>query len=360
MAPLAPLAALVLVACPGPKAPDIPPCGPDTLSTAPLLDMLDITAVGPMGGVDPWRGQVFPNEALSFFIRPVDPRLPQGETARVPVVAPARLWLQLARHTGSPDEFIVSFRTCADVSWTLKHLAVGSPIVEALSNSEQATPSGGGTSFSVGTNAGIEVAAGTELGLAGGSNNLSLDVSTFDFRSPPVMFANGLQERFTCPLESFDPAIADALRPLLGTPDGRRRTAQPSCGEYMQDVRDTAQGIWQDDTNSTRFALVHDSVDPELAVISVSAYGESHRWRFPPTHSGNVNRDFGEVTHDGTPYCYDASSGGDLPSIVLVEVEGPNRLLFEIQDATACGTGPWTFHLPYGFSFVRGFPGGGL
>ncbi|HYV49326.1 MAG TPA: hypothetical protein VFA20_30920 [Myxococcaceae bacterium] len=362
----APLAALVLVACPGPPpAPDIPPCGPDTLATAPPLDMLDLGAVGPMGSVDPSRGQIFPSASLSFFTRSVDPRLPGGEPARVPVVAPGRIWLQRARRSsfiGLPDEFSVDFRVCAEVKWTLKHLVIASPDVRALADDDPGhcgTFVGDEASFCEGTSPGIEMAAGTELGLAGSVANPSLDVATHDMRAQPVSFAGGRLERFTCPLEVFDPATSGALRPLLGAPDGRRRTAEPLCGEYMQDVRGSAQGGWVGTSDGTRLALVHDNVDPGVAVISLSvAFGEARAWRFTPTHAGNIDRDFRELTDDGAVYCYDISSGDTPPSIMLVQADGLDGLRFERQDAAACGAGPWTFHSSFSNSFVRGGGGG--
>jgi len=366
----APLVALLLAGCPSPPPPpDIPPCGPDTLLTAPPLDPLDFVAVGPMGGVDPSRELAFPSHALSFFVRPVDPRLPEGEAARVPVFAPARLWIQRVRRSffaGRPDELAIGFRTCSDVQWSLERLVNAPPDIKAMAAPPNATCGGLGavgdeTSFCEGTSAGVEVAAGTELGLAGSAINRSLDVSVRDSHAQ-VFFVSGRQERFVCPLDSFDAPTAGALRSMLGTPDGRRRTAEPLCGEYMQDVRATAQGNWNATADGTQVALVHDSVDPSVAIVSISTpvdstsgsgpLVEGHVWRFTPTHSGNVNRDFREVTDDGTIYCYDASTGGDLPSIVLVQVTG-EQIRYEQQDATACGAGPWTFNRTWTNLFTR-------
>jgi len=366
------VAALVapwLAACPGPPpAPDIPPCGPDTLATAPL-DMLDLAAVGPMGSVDPSHGQVFPSESLSFFTRPVDPRVPGGEPARVPVFVPGRSWLQRARRStiiGRGDEFSVEIRTCAEVTWMLKHLVIASPDVRTLVDADPSRCGSGPfdngeLSFCEGSSPGIELAAGTELGLAGSSNNPSLDVATRDTRAQPVSFADGRLERFTCPLEAFEPATADALRPLLGTPDGRRRTAEPLCGEYMQDISGTAHGNWVATSDGTQLALVHDNVDPGVAIISLSIpFIEAHAWRFTSTHSGSANRDFREVADGGTVYCYDAPSGpvgdaGDASwSIVLVQLNGTDRLHFERQNADGgCGAGPWAFNSPFSNNFVR-------
>jgi hypothetical protein len=362
VASLACLGALWLLGCPGePPPPDIPDCGADTLATQPPLDLLDMVAVGPMGGVDPERGRVWPTQALQLFVRPVDPRLPEGEPARVPVVAPGRIWLLRARHSffqDRPEELSVTFKMCGQVTWTVEHLVLPSPQVKALADDPghscgSPLDSGGETSFCEGTTAGIELAAGTQLGLAGSSTNRTLDVTTRDTRAPTVVFASGRTEKFTCPLDSFDPAAGDALRALLGTPDGRRRTAEPTCGEYMQDVRGTALGNWVNTSDSTKLALVHDNVDPGVAVISMSTpFVESHVWRLTLTHSGLVNRDFGELSPD-TIYCYEVPPVEEVPSILLVQVDGTNGLRFERQDGAACGGGPWAFMRAWSSYFVR-------
>jgi hypothetical protein len=358
------LVGVLAAGCPGPEPlPDIPACAAGALATQPPVDVLDLAAVGPMGAVEPSSGRVFPSAAAQFFMRPADPRLPDGEPARVPVVAPGRIWLQRARRSSNlnrPDEFSISFRTCAEVEWTLDHVLIPSPKVQALADGPSHTcgsafDNGEGTSFCEGTSPGIELPAGTELGLAGSASRRSLDVTVLDSRAPVVRFANGHAERFVCPLDVFEAGAGDPLRPLLGTPDGRRRTVQPTCGEYMQDQRGTAAGNWSGAGDPTRVALVHDPVDPSVGVISLNTpFQRWGLWRFTATHSGAVNREPREVTADGTVYCYEGfTAGGMSPAIVLVQGSGTDGLRIEARDGAACGTGPWVFSAPASNGFLR-------
>src|SRR5262249_26311230 len=119
---------------------------------------------------------------------------------------------------------------------------------------------------------------------------------------------------------------------------------------YMQDVPGTAAGNWG--VPLAGLALVHDRVDPGVGVISISLGLNSGSWRFAIAGSGTVNRDFRQVTGDGTTYCYDASAGGDLPGIVLIQLTVDGPLLFEQQSVAGCGSGPWVF-TENGQSFLR-------
>src|SRR5262245_8777699 len=119
---------LMMAGCPGPDpTPTIPDCSELTLATQPPLDMIDLAAVGPMGAVDPLRGPIRPGPAVSLFARPQDPRLPLGDPARVPVVAPGRFWISRVRRTITvsgmrPVEFGIDARSCKQATWTLEHL----------------------------------------------------------------------------------------------------------------------------------------------------------------------------------------------------------------------------------------------
>jgi hypothetical protein len=58
--------------------------------------------------------------------------------------------------------------------------------------------------------------------------------------------------------------------------------------------------------------------------------------------AGHVNRDFDEVTSDGSVYCYDTFMNL-ANSIILVQLPTSTTLTIERQTAASCGAGPWTF-----------------
>lgn len=344
----------VLVAgCPAPPPAEIPDCGDDALATQPPLDLADIVAVGPMGDVDPARGAAYPGPAISLFIRSQDPRLPEGDPARALVVAPVRLWVQhtwrLSDGNGRPAEFGLEARSCKQVTWRLEHLvflppALAKPLEGAAVGGIDCSSEDGPNVFRCDASVpNLEIAPGEDLGLAGNWANKALDVTVRDSRVPAVVFANADRAQWACPLDAFVPSVGDALRALPSAPDGRRRTAPPLCGEYMQDVPGRAAGNWTT-TVGIKLALVHDRVDPGIGVIATTVlFIPGTASRFVSNSSGAVNRDFRQVAEDGTTYCYDASAGGDLEGIVLLQLPGDGSLRFEQQPVAGCGAGPWAF-----------------
>jgi hypothetical protein len=134
-----------------------------------------------------------------------------------------------------------------------------------------------------------------------------------------------------------------------------RRLNTSVCGKILYDVAGSAQGLWyvpgtpqatvQD--VSPHLALVRDNVQPSTGVFSVgtsmSASGLSgSQYYFQTTTSGHVNRQFDDVTADGTVYCYDSTQSW-ATFIILVQMTSGTTLKIERQAAASCGAGPWSF-----------------
>ena len=147
----------------------------------------------------------------------------------------------------------------------------------------------------------------------------------------------------------------------MGDYDLSPRTAEPRCGEVMQDIPGTAQGNWYTGEIgahanwSQELALVHDNVDPALAAISIGGQVMDHGvWLFRPESSGLINRDFSEVTTDGMVYCYQGAStdqGGQnntpFPGRLLVALTSPTEMLVEQQDGGCSGCGAFVDPVTY-------------
>jgi hypothetical protein len=76
------------------------------------------------------------------------------------------------------------------------------------------------------------------------------------------------------------------LRSLFGR--GVRRTAEPVCGQLMQDVPGSAQGRWymgSSDMDDRNLALVHDNVIPTLARSPWAPQSPACRRAFIGSHS---------------------------------------------------------------------------
>ena len=118
-------------------------------------------------------------------------------------------------------------------------------------------------------------------------------------------------------------------------------------GPTNQDQSGTAQGLWYNPAQPARpeaphLALVHDNVDPALAVFSVGASVPNLApgvYSFAPEMSGKHNRDFKDITVDGSEYCFD--SFPTLSRGVLgVKLIAATTIQIEAQGLPSCATGP--------------------
>ena len=186
----------------------------------------------------------------------------------------------------------------------------------------------------------IALTAGELIGEAGGHNG-NLDVKLVDMRRPDAKFANQSRwlpevARAVCFLDYYPAKLKGTLYGFLGNSDLTiKRTVEPRCGQIAQDVAGTAKGAWlyqvtgwfmgrEDD----QLALVNDNIEPQYQVVSMGAAGiskgiPSGAWRFIPQKSGQVNRDFSQVTPDGKVYCYD---DGRQEAKVLITMPSATKL----------------------------------
>lgn len=200
----------------------------------------------------------------------------------------------------------------------------------------------------------------------------SLDFTTIDRRIPDLVFANPSRwgsdtKRTVCSVDYFTSGLKNDLRNLFSYNRFRlKRTVEPVCGQFAEDIPGTAQGAWflkgtavKNYIQGLQLALVHDNLDPTYGVFSVGnglleigIKPEIHN--FKPLHSGEYNRDFNEVMPDGKVYCYNAIFGyseiygfpSPNPNIkpLLLQLAIPTTLrVTNLSNATStCGYGPWT------------------
>ena len=195
----------------------------------------------------------------------------------------------------------------------------------------------------------------------GGKVSNALDLEGYDLEGPSLGYAN--QARFTsefdlrlkvvCPFDGFTSDVRELQLARMGGYDRQPRTAEPRCGEVMQDVPGTAQGNWYTGETGAHanwaqeLALVHDNVDPSLAAISIGGTITGVGvWIFRPDNSGLINREFSEIFADGKTYCYQGAlsdEGGQtttkFPGRLLVALKSAAEMLVE-QQAGGCSGGP--------------------
>jgi hypothetical protein len=201
----------------------------------------------------------------------------------------------------------------------------------------------------------IEVAAGTEIAKVGGNpGQYALDFGVYDTRVSqsfvnPARFSDSQYLYAVSCIDYFSTALQTVLKNRAGTYNGTiHRTIEPFGGTIVNDVAGTIQGLWFKPGQPTypedpHLALVLDNVDPTKPGFSVgiSQVGlGSGVYTFTPNSSGNINRQFNQVTADSTIYIYQNlwSSPG---TVILVHLINNSQLRVEKQ--TTLDGPPWVF-----------------
>lgn len=344
----------------------------------PPLQIPDLTALFPLGNLNPTGGHVLPVDHMYFGLRYVEPGNPEGEVVSTPLYFPVagritrlthkRMWYSVPPADPTPDvvEYAIEYAPCSEVAITFDHVSSLSPAVgDALTDAEAGgggrcdSYSTGGRSFESCTySMKAEFASGARVGTVGGiPGNNAWDFGVQDARVPPIAYANpsrygvhpsGLDVfHAACPLEYYEASMRDTLKTFLG--DGTTPMDPPSCGTIEQDVPGTAQGNWfhpgsPTDPEDPHLALVHDNVLPGLGAFSVGntvANLAAATYLFEPTTSGRTNLDFNLVAPGPTVYCYESLRRyRDQPlmsdTLILIQLATSTELRIEGRSAADC------------------------
>jgi len=134
-----------------------------------------------------------------------------------------------------------------------------------------------------------------------------------------------------------------------------KRTIEPLCGEYMQDVSGTAQGVWfrvgaDSREEDAQITLAHHNVLAQKGIFSIGTMAtqtiEAGTYPFDPKPQGLTNRDFKDITADGKTYCFEPSAltgTYKYPFRVILQMTSSTKLKIEGQKTEGCGSGPWQF-----------------
>lgn len=186
----------------------------------------------------------------------------------------------------------------------------------------------------------IAVAAGQKIGTVGGQNDLySMDLGISD-NSGEISIQ---------PYLSTD--LLNQIRPKIG--DGVHvRTIEPVCGQINVDVSGTAKGNWffpgeSHQLEDKQLALAQDNVDPTIPKISIGTSltnQSSGVFDFDLQGSGVVNRDFTNVTPDGTTYCYNLKQADtSIGSSIIVKMVNATTLQVERRSCDCSCNTPYIF-----------------
>src|SRR6185437_12184521 len=161
--------------------------------------------------------------------------------------------------------------------------------------------------------------AGETIGLAGdtGQNQpVGIDFGAWDMRTSRLPFidqkyvenqGSGKTYYSVCALNYYSEPVKDELLNLIKNHVG--------CLTNMEDKLGTIQGNWLHKGSSPggyrqqdQFAIVHDTVDLKVGVISSggTVTPNDGSFGFYVKHSGFINREPSEVKADNNTYCYQA------------------------------------------------------
>ncbi len=340
---------------------DLASCGSGELFTALPMALADFRGLVPLGNLNP-SGHTFPTDHLYFYIRLTDPSNDSSDPASVNIYAPGDVRItevSAAEHLSASPPYIdytITFYPCEELHAYFGHIQSLSSSLSAQVGSltsDCETYSTGGENFSsCGKTVSIDVTAGTLLGTAGKKGQLALDFGAYDSRITPHAFAN--PDRFSdnvnypyavCPIDYFSTSLKSDLEARFSSYTGAtQRTTAPVCGEVEQDVSETAQGLWFFPNTDVypedpHLVLAHDNVTPSIAVFSVgtSLTGvDSGVYTFTPVDSDFINRDFSDVTVDGSRYCYETEEG----TIFMLQLASATVLHIQKLDQANCDNIP--------------------
>lgn len=337
-------------------------CTGSSFFTSLPIALADLRGLVPLGALNP-SGHTFPTDHIYFYIQLTDPSNSASDPKNVNVYAPGDVRItditaqENISTSPSYTDYTIVFYPCAELKAYFGHVQSLDPSISAqigaIDSNCQTYTTGGNTFKSCSKTVSIDVTSGTKIGTAGRKGQTALDLGAYDSRITPTGFAN--LSRFNtnypyavCPVDYFLTSLKSQIEARFGSYDGTTlRTTLPVCGTVGQDIAGTAQGIWfkpnsVEVTEDPHLALVHDNVNPSTAVFSVGtsvtnvSYGT---YTFTPQSSGFVNRDFKDVTADGSKYCYATNEG----VVFMLEIASSTSLHIQKLDQQNCNTMPDDF-----------------
>jgi hypothetical protein len=302
----------------------------------------------------------------------------------IKMIAPSDMWVtQIQKYWDKSrgDEYYVYFSPCKEISGSFFHMSDISPKLksefeEHKDNKKSVQDRGVVTFEEVNSFVYIKVNAGEIIGYASVKSTQMFDFNLIDTRTPELEFIN--KERFSnhrhfdllhevCPYDYFIPQVKDVLYSKISGyfNSAKKRTAEPLCGEYMQDIPNTAQGVWflkgtangeMGEENiiereALHIALGHEAFDPQRPIISLGLESvkdlEPLLYFIIPKSEGLVNRDWKDIMSDGRVYCselvFDDNNLTPSGKSIIIQMPTSTTLKIEVLDSSECGEGPWKF-----------------
>jgi hypothetical protein len=336
-------------------------CNTTAVFTASPLAIQSIDSIITLGNLNP-PGHTFPTDHIYFYIV----RQPGNDHPdRVTLYSPGTMTItriEASQHVRAGfTDYSIILQPCPEITVVFGHVTSLETEVFGDTESfqdwrlENEYETGGETYRSWSKQYDIQVAEGQILGTAGGNpNQWALDLFTYDQRQTQQNVANPSRWNQSQYLHSVDPLSYYAQGPvidqLLELVDRERDEGElPPYGSVPQDLPGTAQGCWfregitETYPEDPHLALVRDNKRPGYGVISTgnSIPGlPSAAYRFLPSDSGVLNRDFRNITADGIIYGFrpDRFSG-----VIIIQMPDTETLWIEALNSASTDPRGWSF-----------------
>jgi hypothetical protein len=322
----------------------LPDCDNKFFTTAPV-DLSDVEEITPLGNLGP-PGHTFPTDHTFLHIGKYE------DNKAFPLFAPADVHITMVSwgkgFTQDPIDYTIYFALCKDIIGYYNHVKSTSQELKRLTDevecedfSVQAEDSC--TKILLG-----KIEEGTLLGEVGWKQG-NFDFGLIDLRKE-LSFANPKRHptrtRFIhCAYDYYREDLQKQFFDLI------KRDDEQQCGVTMQDIQGTLKGTWFHETAEEEYvvdwevylAFVNDNNFPEVQVVSIAGiFTDPGKFKFIPKSSGKINREFSQVTPDGSIYCYEASNVGKpfeaVPSgKILVQMTTDKELMIEHQAGRCSG-----------------------
>lgn len=336
------------------------PCSSGALFTASPLDVEDISAIRPLGGVNP-PSHVFPTDHIYFYMHQNSAGVPYV----VPFYSPGDMTvvaISASQHVKAGyTDFVLELQPCHDVRVVFGHISTldvgifGESSSFASWNLTNEYETGGEIYRLWRRNVSIEVSAGQQLGTTGGRRGqYALDLGVYDRRLPAEAVANRLRWSQSSVLTSVCPfdyyahgTVRTALLDLIETEADV--PSESRCFTVFQDAPGTARGCWfVEGTIDTypedpHVALIVSNIRPSRYVFSVGTSIQglaSGTYEFAPYQAGVLNRPFDRIGPDGTIYGFDVDG---YPGTVIITMPDATTLWIEALPVGRRNSHTWAF-----------------
>ncbi|MCH8003299.1 MAG: hypothetical protein IH934_01605 [Nanoarchaeota archaeon] len=322
----------------------LPECDDKLFTTFPV-DMNEVESITPLGNLGP-PGHTFPTQHPHIHLGVYETSYAYPLYAPADVYITSVAWSEGA--TQDPVDYVIYFALCKDIIGYYNHVKTLSnevkDIIEKVECESFSTDSEGSCTKVLLD----KVDEGTLLGEVGLKQG-NFDFGLIDLRKPldfikPERYPTR-DQYLNCAFDYYPENMKQQFYGLINRVDG-------TCGIVMQDVPNTLKGNWFHETSPKKYvvdwnvylAFVDHFEDPSIQVVSIAGiFTEPSLFKFIPKQSGAINREFSQVTADGTIYCYEGANViRDFETVpsgkILVEMTGDETLQIERQSGSCSGS----------------------